>query len=46
MATCSEDSSTEQTQKVQQDQQPEEDHQSIKRDAVEDYTADEQRVPI
>nr|BAH72184.1 ACYPI008694 [Acyrthosiphon pisum] len=29
MATCSEDTSAEQTQKVQQDQQPEEDHQSI-----------------
>jgi len=45
MATCSEDTSVEQTQKVQQDQQPEEDHQSIKRDAVEDYGAEESYAP-
>lgn len=45
MATCSEDTSAEQAHNVQQDQQPEEDHQSIKRDAVEDYGADESYAP-
>jgi len=45
IATCSEDTSAEQTQKVQQDLQPEENHQPIKRDAVEDYGADELYAP-
>lgn len=45
MVTCSEDTSAEQEQNVQQDQQPEEGHQSIKRDAVEDYGADESYAP-
>ncbi|CAI6358947.1 unnamed protein product [Macrosiphum euphorbiae] len=45
MATCSEDMSAEQTQKVQQDQQPEFAHQSIKRQAVEDYGDEQSNTP-
>jgi len=42
MATCSEDMSAEQTQKVQQ---PEFAHQSIKRESVEDYGAEQSSAP-